>query len=126
MGKNSETIRGAYEAFGRQDMPAVLSAFDPSIVWSTPDTVNNGGTYKGHDEVVGFFMRLGDNYEELNVNPQRYVEEGETVVALGSHVGQTQNGDFEIPFVHVWTFTDGKADSFTEFFDTVKLNEAIS
>ena len=50
---------------------------------------------------------------------------GDTVVVLGDLVGKGANGDFDTPFVHAWTFRDGKATSFNEAFDTVKINQAI-
>jgi ketosteroid isomerase-like protein len=125
MTTNSDVLRKGYEAFARQDIPAVLALFDPDIVWYAPDTVRNGGTYKGPDEVLSFFMTLPENFQELKVNARQFVEQGDTVVVLGNHVGKAANGDFDIPFVHVWTLRDGKATSFTEHFDTVRMNQAI-
>jgi ketosteroid isomerase-like protein len=125
MSSNTEIIKGAYEAFARQDIPGVLAAFAPDIAWYTPDTVPFGGTFKGHDEVVGFFTALPESYQELNVKPQQFVEQGDTVVAVGNLTGKAANGAFDVPFAHVWTFADGKATAFVEFFDTVKLNQAI-
>ena len=125
MASNRDIIKDAYEAFGRQDIPAVLAAFDPDIIWYSPDSVATGGTFKGHDEVIGFFTRLPEVYESIEVRPERYLDDGDTVVALGRHVGKAAGGEFDIPFVHVWTLTAGKATSFDEYFDTVKLNAAL-
>lgn len=125
MSRNSDVLRSGYAAFARQDIPAVLALFDQDIVWQSPDTVRNGGTYKGPDEVLGFFMKLPEDFQELEVDAQQFVEQGDTVVVLGRHVGTAANGDFDIPFVHVWTLRDGKATSFTEYFDTVRMNQAI-
>ena len=125
MGSNREIIEAAYAAFGRQDIPAVLAAFEANITWYSPDSVTTGGTFKGHDEVVGFFARLPEIYDALEVRPERFVDQDDTVVVLGRHVGRAPGGDFDIPFVHVWTLHDGKATSFDEFFDTAKLNEVL-
>jgi ketosteroid isomerase-like protein len=125
MGSNTKVISEAYEAFARQDIPGVLAAFDPGIAWHSPDTVPFGGTFKGHDEVVGFFSALPDTYQELDVKPRQFVEQGDTVVVIGDLVGKAANGSFDVPFAHVWTFQDGKATDFFEYFDTVKMNQAI-
>jgi len=125
MSNNTAVIKGAYDAFARQDIPGVLAAFDSDIQWYTPDTVVFGGTYKGHDEVIGFFSKLPESYQELNVNPRQFVEQGDTVVVVGDLVGKGAKGEFDTPFAHVWTFRDGKATSFNETFDTVKINKAI-
>ena len=127
MGKNSDVIKQGYEAFARQDIPGVLAMFDQDIVWYSPDSVRNGGTYKGPDEVLRFFSGLPDTYAEIVVTPTQFVEEGDTVVVLGRHSGKGHGGrSFDEPFVHVWTLEDGKATTFVEHFDTVKVNDAIS
>lgn len=125
MGSNREIIKGAYEAFARQDIATVLEATDPAITWYSPDSVVTGGIFKGHDEVVGFFTRLPEVYEAIEVRPERYVDQDDTVIVLGRHVGKGSGGDFDIPFAHVWTLRDGKATSFFEYFDTAKLNAVL-
>jgi ketosteroid isomerase-like protein len=122
---NTTTIRAAYEAFAREDIPAVLAAFAPDITWYSPDTVEFGGTFKGHDEVLGFFGSLPNSYQELNVTPRQFVEQDDTVVVLGTLTGKAANGSFDVPFAHAWTFEGGKASSFFEYFDTVKMNHAL-
>jgi ketosteroid isomerase-like protein len=75
--------------------------------------------------VLGFFMKLPESYQELHVNTRQYVEQDDTIVVLGNLVGTAASGDFDIPFVHVWTIREGKATAFTEHFDTVRMNQAI-
>jgi ketosteroid isomerase-like protein len=123
---NVALIRAGYAAFAAGDIPAVLGLFDASIVWSAPDTVRFGGTYLGPAGVGEFFSKLPENYAELRVEPDRYVDRADSVVAVGHHRGRTHAGtSFEIPFVHVWTLSNGKATSFTEYFDTVKMNAVL-
>lgn len=47
------TVRGAYDAFARQDIPAVLATFDPGIDWHCPDELPYGGRFHGPEEVDG-------------------------------------------------------------------------
>lgn len=125
MASNRDIIKGGYEAFARQDIPALLDRFDPTITWCTPDSVVTGGTLRGHDEVLGFFARLSEVYESIDVRPERCVDQDDTVVVLGRHVGTAAGGSFDIPFAHVWTLSDGKATAFFEYVDTAKLNAAL-
>lgn len=123
---NVTLIRSGYDAFARGDIETVLSLFDPAITWYTPDTVPFGGSFTGHASVGGFFATLPQHYAELHVEPTRFIDRGDTVVALGSLRGRSTAGnDFDIPFVHVWTFSNGKATSFTESFDSVKMTAAL-
>jgi ketosteroid isomerase-like protein len=120
------TMRGAYAAFATGDINAVLAAFAEDIVWTTPDTLPFGGTYRGRGGVGEFFSHLGENYSELRVEPDSYVTTGNQVVVLGHHRGRSVSGNsFEMPFAHAWTMKDGKAATFTEFFDTAKMQVAL-
>ena len=120
-----QTIRGTYEAFARQDIPALLDAFQPDIVWSDPDSLPFGGTYTGHEEVLTFFQKLPEHWRELQVTPDEFVDGGDTIVVVGHHHGVAAKGTFDGGFVHVWRMRDGKAASFEEYTDTARALEAL-
>jgi ketosteroid isomerase-like protein len=123
---NVALIRHGYEMFAARDIPGVLGMFDEAISWYSPDTVRYGGRYEGPQGVGSFFATLGENYTELRVEPATFVDGGDTVVVSGHHRGTSRAGvAFEVPFVHVWTFRGGRVTSFTEYFDTAKLNAAL-
>lgn len=122
MASNAGIIRDGYAAFARQDIPEVLARFDEGIVWYSPDELPDGGTYRGHDGVVGFFSTLPNHYAELRVETDRFHEAGDCVVVEGHHRGKVLDGTaFDVGFAHVWTMRDGKAVSFREYADTGKL-----
>ena len=121
-----ETIRGGYEAFARQDIPAVLGLFDPGIEWDVSDALPVGGVHHGHDEVGRFFQSLAETYAELRVEPEDFLDAGEHVVVLGMHRGRGHNGyEFEARFVHVWDMRGGRAVRFREAADTAKILPAV-
>jgi ketosteroid isomerase-like protein len=123
---NVALARTGYDAFARGDIDTVLSLFDPGIKWYAPDTVQFGGHYTGPAGVGEFFSKLPGNYSELRVEPSAFIDRADTVVAMGRHRGRSTAGaSFDLPWVHVWTFSNGKVTSFTEYFDTVKMNTAL-
>ena len=123
---NVALVRRGYTAFAAGDIPTVLGLFDDAVVWHTPDSVRFGGRYVGPDAVAEFFTKLPENFSELRVEPSVFLDSGDTVVVLGVHRGATSNGTpIELPWVHVWSLARGKATSFTEYFDTATLNDAI-
>ncbi len=123
---NAEIIRGGYEAFARQDLAAVFAVFDENIEWTTPEGLPMGGTFRGHEGVKEFFESLPTYFEELHVEPERYVEDGDTVVAIGRHRGRAAGGtEFDVPFAMVWTLRDGKAVTFREYNDSIPLARAV-
>lgn len=123
---NVDTIRAGYEAFGRQDIPAVMAAFDPGIEWTSPDSLPNGGTFHGPEDVGGFFASLGDTWAELNVEPGEYLDAGDDVIVIGRHRVAGHNGvRADLDFVHRWTLRDGKIVRFYEVADTARMLPAL-
>lgn len=124
---NVTLVQAGYAAFGRQDIPTVLALLDEQINWYTPETVRFGGSFSGRDGVAAFFSRLPENFAELEVRPERFITQGDDVVVLGRHQGRSQTGvSFDVPFVHLWQLRDGKVTTFTEHFDTVRMNIALA
>jgi ketosteroid isomerase-like protein/predicted ester cyclase len=123
---NVDLIRAGYAAFATGDIPSVLALFADDLVWSTLDSVPAGGVYRGPGGAGEFFSKLPQMYAELSVEPERYVDGGDTVVVQGRHRGRTISGNtFDVPWMHLWTLRDGKATSFTEVFDTATIVRAL-
>jgi ketosteroid isomerase-like protein len=119
-------LRRGYDAFARGDLATVLGMLDENVDWYAPDSVRIGGRYTGPDAVAGFFSRLPESYADLHVEPITFVDRGDTVAVIGRHRGRTTAGNaFNLPWVHVWTISTGKVTSFTEYFDTAKMNAAL-
>ena len=126
MATNREIIESAYASFAKGDVPAALGAFADDIQWTEPDGYPLAGTYVGHQAVVdGVFMRLGEIGDDFAVVPEQFVADRDTVVALG-HLAWKRKSTGEpaaVKTAHVWTFERGKATSFEQLVDTVKVRE---
>ncbi len=120
-----DTIKGAYDAFARQDIEALMGGFDDAIAWDVPDSVPWGGSYRGKDEVGRFFASLPEHLDELNVEPQEFYDAGDHVVAVGRHHGNVKGEPFETRFAMVWTMRDGKAVAFKEYSDMAPIVKAM-
>ena len=55
---NVNLLRAGYDAFGKGDMEAVRKLFSPNIIWHVAGRSPLAGTYKGIDEVFGFFAEI--------------------------------------------------------------------
>jgi ketosteroid isomerase-like protein len=120
-----DTIKGAYDAFARQDIDGVMAPLDDSIDWDVPTSVPWGGKYHGKEEVGGFFASLAEQLDELNVEPQELIDAGDRVIALGRHTGSVAGESFETRFAMVWTMRDGKAVAFAEYSDMAPIAKAL-
>ncbi|WP_313015285.1 nuclear transport factor 2 family protein [Brevundimonas sp.] len=126
--QNRAVVARLYEGFATGDMPMILSILEPGIIWTEAEGFPYAGTYEGADAVVaGVFVRLATEWEGYQAIPERYVAEGDTVVALGHYSGrylQTKKR-FRAPFVHVWTVSAGKLVRFVQHTDTAVVQSAL-
>ena len=123
---NKEIIEQAYASFAAGDVPAALAAFADDIRWAEADGFPLGGTYVGPQAVLaGVFMRLGEIGDHFAVVPEQFVADGDTVVALGhlSWKHKDTGAPASVKTAHVWTFDGGKATSFVQHIDTVRVRE---
>lgn len=122
---NRALIESLYDAFARGDAGAVLDAMTPDVDWNEAEgsPYADGNPYTGPQAVgEGVFGRLVADYEGFTVTPERYVADGDTVVALGRYTG-TRNGNgraLDAPFAHVWTVKDEKVTAFQQYTDTAQ------
>ncbi len=61
---NRESIKRAYDAYGRSDIATVLSILDNKIQWHVPGQSPPSGDYIGHEQVLGFFQRAWSYLKE--------------------------------------------------------------
>jgi len=127
---NTEIVKGMYTAFGRGDVAGVINALADDIEWTTPgsNAIPYAGTYRGRDQVGVFFQKLDAACELDPFMPDQYVEQGDTVVALGLYTGRAKAS--QAPFKTSWTMTfklrAGKVTRFEEHMDTAALEAAFS
>ncbi|MDO9170985.1 MAG: nuclear transport factor 2 family protein [bacterium] len=125
---NLAAIRGAYEAFSRGDVPAVLAVLAHDVSWTEAEGFPYGGTYVGPEAVLqGVFMKLGTEWDGFAAVPREFVADGDTVVALGTYSGKFKatGKNFAAPFAHVWQFRDGKVARFRQYTDTAVVRAAL-
>jgi uncharacterized protein len=114
---NLELIQGAYEAFGRGDIPAVLDVLSDDVEWNVPEVLPQGGHVRGRDEVGGFFQRLGGIWQDLNIEVDDFCASGDRVCVIGRGSGSVEGKQTGYGFVHAWTVRDGAAVKFDEYAD---------
>ena len=126
MNTNSEIIQGLYASFAQGDVPAVLGAMADDIQWTEADGFPLAGTYVGPQAVLeGVFMRLGEIGDEWAAVPTQIVADGDTVVALGNYTWKHKSSGKPavVKMVHVWTLDNGKATTFQQHTDTLRVRE---
>ena len=114
---NLELVQGAYEAFGRGDIPAVLGILSEDVHWSVPELLPHGTHVHGRDEVGGFFEKLGASWTDFGIDLDDFAASGERVFVTGKASGTHDGKETGYGFVHAWIVRDGAAVSFDEYID---------
>jgi uncharacterized protein len=132
MASNLETTIKAYELFQRGDIATLIQdAVDDNCTWiaaGPPDILPWAGIFKGKQEIAGFFARVAENLHFTAFTPREMIEQGETVVIIGTSAhqvkktGKTVNNEW----VHVFKYRQGKAVFFQEYLDTAAEVRGIS
>jgi uncharacterized protein len=129
MNNQLATIQAIYEAFGKGDVPTILSYLDEGVEWEAwPDNyAQKSGvpwliTRKGVEDTVEFFKVVGQmKFNQFQVK---------NLMAGGNQVAADIFVEVEIPWtgahvtdeeMHLWDFNDaGKVIRFRHYCDTAK------
>ena len=124
---NVDVVQGAWDAFGRGDIDAVLEAIAPSAETRLPESLPWGGTYAGPDGFRDFLTKLGDSFEQFSATPQKVLGADDNhVVVLARTKGRTKAGaTIEGSTVWIYQLRDGKIADAESFGDTAQVLEAL-
>jgi ketosteroid isomerase-like protein len=117
---SGDVVRAAYQAFARGDVPGVLAALSDKVEWDVTRVLPQGGSWRGRDAVGEFFQELGSKWADLAIEVEDFIDDGETVVAIGRGAGRLrEHGDAAAgyKFVHVFSVSDGLVTRFREWGD---------
>jgi uncharacterized protein len=124
MASNVEATKKGYECFQRGDIPSLIrDLLDDNCIWISPgpsDKLPWAGTFKGKNKIANFFAQGGENLEFSEFAPREMVEQGETVVVLGTLAGRAKKTAKAVKneWAHVFKFRQGKVVFFQECIDT--------
>ena len=97
------------------DFDGLLALFHPGVEWVEAPGVPCAITRRGHAEVKRYFESMPRDWEELRIEPERFVDYDDEVLALARVTTRARRGGPEIdrPFDAIFTVRDGMADALT-------------
>jgi ketosteroid isomerase-like protein len=124
---NVDVVQGAWDAFGRGDIDAVLEAIAPSAETRLPESLPWGGTYAGPDGFRDFLTKLRDSWDQFSATPQKVLGADDNhVVVLAKTKGRTKAGaTIEGKTIWIYQLRDGRIADAESFGDTAQLLEAL-
>ena len=111
-------------------METIRSIWSDDFEWQGPDyePLPQAGRLQGPDAVFEMFGELFEQWDDLSVTPDEFVEDGDTIVALG-HVearAKATGEQVKVPFAHVWRMGDGEAERVQILEDTAVMAKALN
>jgi ketosteroid isomerase-like protein len=78
---NVEVVRRAIDAYNRRDFDAIRALNHPDLQldWSASRGLE-ADVYDGVEEVIGFYRNFIGTFEEVQIEPDSFVESGDSVV----------------------------------------------
>ena len=126
MGGNADNAKQAYEKFSNGDVQGATENWADDIEWDGGgQDLPGGGVHQGKDAALDVLGKAVGAWDEFSLHMDEFVEDGDTVVALGhSHV---KKGDKEakLPVVHILRFDGGKVKRFQILTDTYQAAQLL-
>lgn len=125
---NVETIQELYRLFAARDNEGVRRLMSPDIHWVQMDGFPNGGHHVGPDAVFArVFAGFREQWASFRTTVERYVDGGDTVVALGQYEGThgATKRAMQAAFAHVYRLEAGRIVRFDQYTDTLRVAEAM-
>jgi ketosteroid isomerase-like protein len=117
--ENVEALRRAATAANNKDPSVLAELLHPEVIWEptnrqAPDVI---GTYRGVDEVRGYFARWEQAWEEWDWSHPEMQANGDKVFARMRLWARGRGSGIEVEgdVWQVWAFRDGRVIHYTDY-----------
>lgn len=115
-------VKAAYDAFVREDIPALLELVADDVDWNMlgPPEIPYTGRRTTKSDVARFFAEVEESDETQIFEPREFIEAGQYVTVLGFErfVTKHDRKEVETEWIHVFTVIDGKITRWCGCYDT--------
>lgn len=123
-----ETVQDAYAAFGRGDVPTLLTLCSPDIRWQfvADRSAPYNATVLGLEQLGAWFAAVAASDDIHVFEPQQMFAASDHVTVIG-HARATVRATgrtYECPWVHVFSVSGGMITAFWGMLDTQAAAEA--
>jgi uncharacterized protein len=124
MASNLETTKRGYELFKQGDIATLIKdIIGDNCIWISPGPVDKlpwAGNFEGKQEIANFFAQVAQNLDFAEFAPRDMIEQGDTVVVLGTSEHRTKKAGKAVrnEWAHVFKYNNGKVVFFQEYTDT--------
>lgn len=124
--ENVVLIGRIYSAFSAGDIQTILENVSGNATWVNygPETVPYAGDFTGR--IKEFFQAIGKSTTNGKVSPEKFIAQGDHVVALARYSATVREtgAHIDTPIAHIFTVSGGKVNSWTGFSDSAAVAAA--
>lgn len=128
--RNIEATRAIYAAVPAGDLDTALSFLDPEvrITYYGVDAIPYAGDYRGIDEAVAFFTRVGETIAITEMDAWQFIAQGDDLAAWGrQRFRRLDTGyEWESEFAHIITLRESRWLYFRDFMNSALTLQAFS
>ena len=128
--ENLQLIKNAYAAFKRGDLTAMLNSCDENVEWlgvtGSDHMLPLVIVRRGRLAVAEFFKHVAETTGFTAFEPQEFVAQRDTVVAVGIYTSRMRSGSCRRSnsWVMLFTVRSGKIVRFREYSDGARISGA--
>lgn len=110
LAEKTQLVRAVLDAYGNQDLEAILEHLHTSVEWVPPIALAEGRTFRGHAGVREWWEDLISTFEGFSAEVEQFREAGDGLLALGRILSYGRGSGVEISdeVGWLWEFRDGK------------------
>ncbi len=119
----AQAVEAFYAALADGDLPTALARLGDDVVWhEAPGMPYEGpAPYRGAQDVAEHVLGpITADVDQLALTNREVIGLGPTVACLGTYHGTAKRSgrQLTLPYLHVWTVTDGHITEFRQYTDT--------
>jgi ketosteroid isomerase-like protein len=124
---NTDTAKQAYEAFSKGDIESATSNWADDIVWDGGgQDLPGGGEHSGKEEAIQVLQKAVGSWDEFSLSMDEFLEDGDTVVALGHSQVKKGGNSAKLPVVHILRFDGDQLKRLQVLTDTHEANKVLN
>lgn len=128
--RNIEATKAIYAAVPAGDLQTALDLLDPDvrITYYGVEAIPYAGDYRGIDEAVTFFTRVGQSIAITEMEPWKFIAQGDELATWGrQRFRRLETGyEWESEFAHIITLRDGRWLHFRDFMNSALTLQAFT
>ncbi len=127
--ENVELVRRGLDLVNRGDIEGALELLGDDFEMDWSNSIGPAkGTYRGREQIRGFWNSFVDAFDSLRWDPEEFIKVDESRVIVVNHVRMRGRGSgvkVEGLGAQLWTFRDGKPQSFKLYQTKAEALEAV-